>query len=395
MFKSSFENLMGGSHVSFKKLERRQYSDEEKEIDYENKRTLQESIYLLRRMRTGALQTFDVEKQQQLLEQAHQLSEQTAQIVLDLVARDEPVAVGAEFKEVLSELQEKYSEHESDSGHALPPQFSIQNLFMAAEDILARINEEVGSFKNPDHKLSLDELKRVLNQFLRGANNLTIQAVDAVFSADTRVGGILSGGAVYNEIVKKVIEKYADPQFKMNTFVVGVDKEKKKAIFEKSKTDDATKEVVLVDDVIDGGDTMLNALWVAGENFPNANIRSGVGMDYAGEFNKRKNEKHMSHLSTLFQDFADFSDSGKIEEAMRIYDEAALYAKQNGVELQAGWNKRKARIEARESADRPKATILSAEELLEQIYQGENVLTTCRLRRCFQSRSTACAVHSV
>ena len=108
-----------------------------------------------------------------------------------------------------------------------------------------------------------------------------------------------------------------------------------------------SKQPVLVDDMINKGGTMITALQAAGEYFPRAYIRSGKGFDRPGEWEQRKNAWFMTHLEGVFQDFADLSEQGKDDEAMKVYAEAEAYAKNNGVELQAGWHKRRQRIEAR------------------------------------------------
>lgn len=346
-FKQSFNSLLSGSHVAFKAMERPVYSEPERELDLENKRKIQESIGLLRKMRTSALETSDQKEQQSYLKEAHELSDRVAQIIIDLCAKESPVPLEAAFQEKILKLNETHAEQDAGSGYSLPPQFSVQNLFRATDDILVRINEKATSFKEPDHKFNLDELKYVLHEFLRGTNGLNNDAIEAMFSSNSKVGGILSGGAIYAEIVKRIIEKYADPSLRIDTFVIAVDKHNNKAVFEHSETDKETTNIILVDDVINEGGTMITALWSAGEHFPNARIRSEKGSDYAGEWKKRKNTEFMDHLGKIYQDFAEFAEEGKNDEAMKIFKEAEAYALEKGVELQAGWHKRKARIEGK------------------------------------------------
>jgi hypothetical protein len=88
---------------------------------------------------------------------------------------------------------------------------------------------------------------------------------------------------------------------------------------------------------------MLTALWSAGEHFPNANIRCGMGIDWAGGFQKRRDKEYMGYLELIFQDFADFTDSGDKNKARAIFTQAERYAKEHNVQLQAGWYKRKER----------------------------------------------------
>jgi hypothetical protein len=132
---------------------------------------------------------------------------------------------------------------------------------------------------------------------------------------------------------------------KIDSFVVAVDKEKKKAVFEGSKSDFGTRTVILTDDMINKGGTLLTALWTTGEQFPDATIYSGKGTDHPGGFEERRSKKHLGYLSGLFQDFADLSEEGKNEEALNLFNQAEKYANENNVQLQAGWYKRKERIE--------------------------------------------------
>lgn len=344
IFKQSFETLSGGSHVAFKKMERAEYSETERELDLENRRRIQECIGILRKMRTSALETQDKEDQQRFLKEAHKLSDEVSDIILDLAQREKPIPLEEGFKEEISKLKEEYIQQDAGSGYSLPPQFSVQNLFRATEDILVRIAEKADSFTAPGHKLEFEELKYILQEFLRGTNGLNNEAIEAIFLPNSKVGGILSGGAIYTEIVRKVIEKYADPSLRIDTFVVAIDKHEKRAAFEHSETDKETTNVILMDDVIHEGGTMLTALWAAGEHFPQARIRSEKGSDYAGEWQKRRNQKHMDHLGLIYQDFAELAEEGKNEEALAIYAEAEKYANENGVILQPGWHKRRDKI---------------------------------------------------
>jgi hypothetical protein len=189
------------------------------------------------------------------------------------------------------------------------------------------------------------EMKYVLQEFLQGTNDLTINARDEFFENGTKIGGILTGGSVYLELVKKIVEKYGKDSPVLDTFVIAVDKENKKAVFETSESDAETKNVIITDDIIDKGGTVLTALWAAGEHFPKATIRSGKGTDYPGGFEERRIDKHLGYLSSLFQDYADFEELGQSDKALALFDQAEQYAKENRVELQAGWFKKKKRIE--------------------------------------------------
>lgn len=351
IFKQSLETFSDGSHVAFKKMERPEYSETERELDFENKRRIQECIRILRKMRTSALETPDIELQQKFLKEAHELSEQAAEIVINLASLESPIPIEEEFKAKLVQLRKELEEQDAGSGYSLPPQYSVQNLFKATEDILVRIKERATSFEIPDHKLEFEELKYVLHEFLKGTNDLNNEAIEVMFASSSKIGGILSGGAIYAEIVKKIIEKYADTSFKIDTFVIAVDRHDKKAVYEQSATDAEIVNVILVDDVINEGGTMSTALWSAGEHFPKARIRSGKGTDCAGEWYERKEEKHMNHLGLFFQDFADLAEEGKHVEAMAIYARADAYANEHGIKLPGGWNKRKEKIEAKSKTE--------------------------------------------
>lgn len=346
MLGQRLNSLLSGSHVSFRKMERPGYSDTEIEIDFENKRKIAESIRILRRMRTRALETTDLDERQNLLTQAHDFSVKVAGIVIELAKKETPTPLEAEFQEEVAKLKEEHEDYVAGSGYSLPPQYSALNLIQATEDILVRIGEKTTSFKTPDHKLQFEELKFVLEEFLKGTNVLNDEAIEAMFSPNSKVGGILTGGAVYAEVVRKLIQAYADSSLSIDTFVIAVDKQEKKAVFERSDTDKDTVNVILVDDVINEGGTMITAFWSAGEFFPNAHIRCEKGLDRPGEWEKRRDKEFMGHLEMMFQDFADMAEEGRTEEAMRVYAEAEAYATEKGIKLQAGWYIRKEKIEA-------------------------------------------------
>ncbi len=205
--------------------------------------------------------------------------------------------------------------------------------------MIARIEEKVGSIKKPDHKLSQEEIKYVLKEFLVGANSLSPDTQKQFFEKGTKVGGILSGGSIYVELIKLIVERFGDNSFEMDSFVIAVDKEDKRIAVETSESDVQTKDVLLMDDIIDGGQTMLVALWNVGEHFPNAAIHSGKGPDQRGGFEKRRAQIHTDHLAYLFQDFANLAFEDRDEEALIMFDHAARYASENNVALQPGWYK--------------------------------------------------------
>ncbi len=55
---------------------------------------------------------------------------------------DKPIAIEKEFMQEFKRLSEKYKEQDAGSGYAIPPQYSIGNLFKATEDMLIRIQEK-------------------------------------------------------------------------------------------------------------------------------------------------------------------------------------------------------------------------------------------------------------
>ncbi|MSR85381.1 hypothetical protein EXS71_03035 [Candidatus Uhrbacteria bacterium] len=341
----NFEMLLGGSHVGFKKRERSPLSDQEREAKLENERKLQEGIRVLRQLRTWALEEQDSIARQNILKEAHQFSIQMAEVILNQALGDKPSPINSSFLETLQQARSEHADQDAGSGHGIPPQFSIQNLFRATDDMLVRVEEKAQSIVTPTHKITQEEINYVLQEFLRGTNDLSINAVEKFFEKDTKIGGILSGGSVYVELVKKIVARYGDPSLTLNSFVIAVDKENEKAVVETSESDVATKTVIVTDDMIDKGGTLLTALWLTGEKFPNATIYSGKGTDQPGGFKKRRNEKHTGHLAGLFQDFADLSEEGRNDEALALFGRAEEYAKENKVALQPGWHKRKERIE--------------------------------------------------
>ena len=340
----NFDTILGGSHVAFKKRERPPLSDQENELKLENKRMLQEGVGILRKLRTQALEEKDPVLRQNYLVEAHQFSSQMADVIISQSLNDKPSPIYPSFLNALQKAREEHKDKDAGSGHALPPQFSVGNLSKAIDDILARIEEKNGSLSDPDHKLTEEEMKYVLQEFLRGTNDLTEDAIEKIFNKNAKIGGILSGGSVYAEMVKKITARYADPSLTVDTFVIAVDKEQKKAVFESGESDNSVQAVIVTDDMIDKGETLLTALWNAGEHFPNATIYSGKGTYQPGGFEKRRIQKHMDYLTDIFQDFADLSEEGKNDEALVLFDQAEKYAKENNVTLQPGWYKRKERI---------------------------------------------------
>jgi hypothetical protein len=160
----NFETMLSGSHVDFKKRERPPLSEHENELKLENERKLQEGIEILRKLRTQALEEQESSLQQSHLKEAHQFSSQMADVIMSQALNDTPSQIDPAFLSVLQKAQDEYKEKDAGSGRALPPQFSIINLFRATDDMLARVEEKAQSIRTPDHKLSQEELKYVLKE---------------------------------------------------------------------------------------------------------------------------------------------------------------------------------------------------------------------------------------
>jgi len=344
-YPNNFEMMFGGSHVDFKKRERLALSENECELKLENERKLQKGIVILRKLRMQALEEQDPIVQQDVMKEAHEFSDQMADVIIDQALGEKPSQIDPSFLETLQQAQNEHADQDAGSGHANPPQFPIQNLFQATDDMIVRIEEKAQSIETPDHKLTQEEMKYVLQEFLSGTNGLTINAIEKIFEKDTKIGGILSGGSVYIELVKKIVERYGDSSLTVDSFTIAVDKQNERVVLEKSKSDATTQTVIITDDMIDKGGTLLTALWSSGEQFPNATIYSGEGTDQLSGFEKRRIKKHTEHLGVLFQDFVDLSEEGQNNEALTLFRQAEQYAIENRVALQLGWYRRKERIE--------------------------------------------------
>ena len=162
----NLETMLSGSHVAFKSRQRAPLSDSEQQLKYGNERTLQRGIYILRKIRTLALAEKDSVTPQAALNKAHQLAEQMGEVILNLSSYDKPVQISTSFLEMLSRMESRYKLHDADSGHFLPAQFSIGNLFRAADDMLVRVEERVQSINRPNHILTREEVNYVLHEFL-------------------------------------------------------------------------------------------------------------------------------------------------------------------------------------------------------------------------------------
>jgi hypothetical protein len=156
-FNIGSKSMMNGTRAHFKSREKPELTSVEREIDVENKRIVQESISILRKLRTAALETGDQGKQQELLKQAHDFSTEVAEMIIDLSLKGQPVRIiEHQFTKRIDALKAEYKDQDAGSGYGLPPQFSIKNLFLATEDVLARIIEKRGSLEIPKEKLNAE-----------------------------------------------------------------------------------------------------------------------------------------------------------------------------------------------------------------------------------------------
>lgn len=340
----NFENILSGSMVAFAEKKRRVFSGEERELDNTGRHQLEEGLAVLRKMRTLALGEQRSAACQAVLQEAHQFSTQIATEIFQWAQDDEPLLVSPDFLEKLGVLMKKFEGLDAGSSHGLPPQFSINNLLRAADDVVVRHKDRSRPAGQPTQKLTATEMTDVLHEFLVGTNDLTATARQKFFDKNTKIGGILSGGSIYVEIAKLAVAKFADFPLPISSFVIAVDKENKRAVFETSQSDSTTETVIILDDMIDKGGTVLTALGAAGEFFPNATIYCGKGTDKPGGFEKRRAQPHLDHLSTLFQDFYDLVDKKRYNEARDFFAQAERYALENRVSLQPGWYLRMKRI---------------------------------------------------
>lgn len=334
----SYEELTDGSRVKFKKRERSPLSGKESEFKLENEEKIAEGIAVLRKIKNQALEEQDPILRQKILREAHDFSSRMAEVILDQACGDKPVPIDSSFLETLEREQINFQGQCANSATAIPSKRSARNIFLMADDILVRIEEIAHSVAKPDHKLKREEMECVIQEFLLGINLLSETARNNFFEKNSRIGGILSGGSVCVELVKKVVARYGDPSLAVNSFVIAVDRQKNKAAFEAGKDDGSARSVFIMDDVIYKGGTLVTALSAAGEHYHGATIYSGKGIDEPGEFYNRR-------LLLSFQDFANLADKGRYGEALAIFNQAVDWAKIIKTTLPEGWHIIKKRME--------------------------------------------------
>lgn len=344
---------LGGSLVSFKTREKTTpLTPEQERSDHKQVYSIREGITILRKLRTAVLAEPEAVAQQRLLG----ISLGISQVMADFIyvgRRNPPInPENHPFTNMVRQLSEEYKNQDWETNHmgsfASIPQYSAQNLRNATDDMLIRTEEKVGSLDDPSHKLDQEEVLEVLSQFLLGTNDLhPVNTRDRIFSPNARHGGILSGGMVYLHLAQRILQDYAGPDLCFNPFVIAVDKASSRAVFQTSPTDGQTKLVYVLDDMIDKGGTVGTAWRCVGEHFTNADVWSGLGVDYALRRAEEAKRKLEAPLFSLFQDYCDLTDTGDMSGANTIFAQAERYAKEHQMELTPGWFIRKAKVEKR------------------------------------------------
>ncbi|MFA7253375.1 MAG: hypothetical protein WC107_02365 [Patescibacteria group bacterium] len=346
MFRS-FEPVLSGSMTAFKKKERPQFTPKEAEVEKERRYLISEGITTLRKIRTLVFKEGQGdESQQMLLQKAHRFSALMGDFILQKSLNYQADLSTHPYIAESRTLSDELQNEAWDSKHCIVPSTVLLNLEKATDDIIVNIESTAGSAQSPNHKLSELEIDLVLEEFLKGTNDLNNHAISNLFKPNTKVGGVLTGGMIYLSIAKGVVDKYAQEHLKVDDFVIAVDAANKRVAIQESEGDMATENVFVLDDMIDKGGAMLAATYAAGDHFGNAYIYSGKGD--AGSptqrAEKRRQEK-TNYLFELFQDFASATVANDKEVAYQIYAEAERYAEQNSLELPGGWKIRKEKME--------------------------------------------------
>lgn len=342
----SLETLLSGSLTDFRKQTHPEEKSEAfQELQREKERVIGRGIDQIRRIKTAIFDCTDPDSQQRFMKMGVTLADHLADYCLaDSKDRTAPLKEHT-YHEELRKLSEALENLEPLSKHFIVPTYVAQHLRRAAGDLLIRVEEKVGSLMSPSKPLSEEEMRGVLVEFIRGVNCLSRNAEDVLFSPTTTIAGIMSGGLVYPLMAKKIAERYGDNGANTLTVIgVAVDGESKRVVFERVSNEDKVKHLIIVDDMIDKGGTVLAAANGAEDVFTGATIYNGVGAaSYPTGRIPPTQKKHMNHLGRVFQDFADLTESGRLEEARVVLIEACAYAQENGVKLLPGWHKRAAR----------------------------------------------------
>lgn len=327
--------LIDKGRIYFQKLEKPPLTKEENGLKQENEQKFSDAIRVLRRVRTGVVESETPQDAQSSLNEAQAFSKLMAKVIIDQTLQDKPTGLEEGFQLELDRLRIKYGHKNGDSGRRLSTSFSVKNFLLpAAEDMLNRVQQLAESLEAPRVKLTRLDLMVVLKNMLE-ASDLSSSQTDGMFRDDTMVVGIMTGGGVYLEMIREIVERYGDP--KINTSLVAVNRDTLTAVYQDRGRSEQIKQVILVDDVIDEGRTMAIARDQAGKLYPNATIYTGLGDDQPGGYQTRC----MTHLEGLWYTFADSVEEGRYSEAQQQFAKAKAYADENGVELQPAWNKRK------------------------------------------------------
>lgn len=341
----TFNTLLSGSHTNFRYREHADAALQPfQELQQQKRILIGDGINCLRKLRTQIFSSADTQDQQAFLQTAKQLANELADYcIADALNRASHLADHS-YHFQLQETVSKMNLCEPQSRHHIVPTIVADNLRKAALDMALRTEEFVGNLESPDRRLNDAETLQVIREFTVGTNDLSNEAKDSLFSSSTKVAGLLSGGLVYALMAKKIAERYGcESGNEMNVIAVAVGTDANQAVFELDGTDQQVDKLVLVDDVIDSGSSILSALNAAEEVFIGSNIYCGLRTSNAKGRISNSRKAHIAHLSSWVQDFADLTDEGQLTEAKKMLVEAHAYATANGVTLQPGWYRRSAR----------------------------------------------------
>jgi hypothetical protein len=105
----NLNSLLSGSHTAFKTRERMPFSEKERELNAVNEHILGSiGIGILRKIRTQALEEKNPIVRHKLLNEAHALSTQMAEVILHLSLADKPIEIDKSFVDKLHTLSETY-----------------------------------------------------------------------------------------------------------------------------------------------------------------------------------------------------------------------------------------------------------------------------------------------
>lgn len=202
------------------------------------------------------------------------------------------------------ELDNQLANVEAQLRHALTPESVGNFLSSAAEDIAARIEEKVGSLTEPDHRLTQAEALDVIQSLLR-ANGILGDKKKALFSPDSRIGGIFTAGLIWTLIAKKFLDLYGEKNTRLRVFPIAVSGEADTGFVPPLSNTDREKQVFVLDDMITSGTTLRIARRTLDRVFPNANLLHYYGTEYARQRQRDWLEAQFSPIVVLGDDFLD------------------------------------------------------------------------------------------